>query len=111
MDPDLSERRLVLQELLEGLVGPQSYSGTKAHFQPPNGKVMSYPCIVYKRDGAVTQYADNNPHRYTQRYQVTVIDRDPDSPIPGRVAMLPLCRFDRHYTADDLNHDVYNLFF
>lgn len=101
------ERRLLLQELLEGLVGP----GNEVHFQPPNGKLMTYPCIVFKRDSAETQFADNNPYLRAQRYQVTVIDRDPDSPIPGRVANLPLCRFDRHYTAGDLNHDVYNLFF
>lgn len=104
---DQKARRLLLQELLEGVVGP----GNTVYFQPPSGHLMAYPCIVYKRDDAETQFADNTHYRYTQRYQVTVIDRDPDSPIPARVASLPLCRFDRHYTADDLNHDVYNLFF
>jgi hypothetical protein len=72
---------------------------------------MQYPCILYKRDTADTAYADNKPYRYTQRYQVMVIDGDPDSSIRPKVAALPLSSFDRHYTADNLNHDVYNLFF
>ncbi len=81
------------------------------YFQPPSNLVMQYPCIVYKRDNAETLFAGNKPYRYVKRYQVTVIDSDPDSDIPDKVAGLPLCGFDRHYTADNLNHDVFNLFF
>jgi hypothetical protein len=72
---------------------------------------MKYPCIVYNRDEAVTKFADNSPYRYTKRYQVTIIDRDPDSDIPGKVAALPQCLFNRFFVADNLNHDVYNLYF
>jgi hypothetical protein len=81
------------------------------YFQPPNGLKMTYPCIVYQRDTANTLYADNVPHRNDIRYMVTVIDRDPDSAIPGQVAALPYSTFNRFYTADNLNHDVYNLYF
>lgn len=81
------------------------------YFQAPPNNQMQYPCILYKRDDARTAFADNMPYRYTKRYQVTVIDKDPDSDIPDKIAGLPLCSFDRHYTADNLNHDVYNLFF
>lgn len=93
-----------LQVLLETIAG-------NAYFQPPPTLKMQYPCIVYKRDDAETLFADNKLYRTTKRYQVTVIDGDPDSLIPDKVAGLPLCSFDRHYTADNLNHDVYNLFF
>lgn len=72
---------------------------------------MQYPCIIYKRDDVDTTFADNKPYRHTKRYLVTVIDRDPDSRIPEKVADLPLCTFDRFYVADNLNHDVFNLFF
>ena len=72
---------------------------------------MQYPCILYKRDSADSKFADNEPYRHTKRYQVTVIDQDPDSDIPDKIAGLPLCVFDRFYTADNLNHDVFNLFF
>lgn len=72
---------------------------------------MQYPCIVYQRDNADTKFAGNNAYRYTKRYQVTIIDRDPDSVIPGKVAGLPMCLFNRYFTADNLHHDVYNLYF
>lgn len=72
---------------------------------------MEYPCIVYRRDDVLTEHGNNQPYAQFKRYMVTVIDRDPDSPIPDRVGALPLTRFDRFYTADHLNHDVYQIFF
>lgn len=72
---------------------------------------MQYPCIVYRRDNSETLFAGNNPYRYVKRYQVTVIDKDPDSGIPDSLATLPMCTFERFYTADNLNHDVFNIFF
>jgi len=72
---------------------------------------MKYPCIVYKRDAARSAFADNKPYNHTKRYQVTVIDSNPDSDIPKQVAALPMCVFDRFFTANQLNHDVYTLFF
>ncbi len=81
------------------------------YFQPPTNAKIEYPCIIYKRDFASTDFADNRPYQNSKRYQVTVIDRDPDSDIPDKVSLLQYCTFNRFYTADGLNHDVYNLFF
>lgn len=81
------------------------------YFQPPANLTMKYPCIRYERDGRDTKFADNKPYKHKKRYQVTVMDQDPDSEIADKVADLPLCIFDRHFTADNLNHDVYNLYF
>ena len=98
--------RLDLQNILEELLGSD-----KVYFQPPTNVQMQYPCIVYKRDNASTAFADDSPYRFTQRYQVTIIDRNPDSPIVAMVAALRLTRFARHFTADNLNHDVFELYF
>lgn len=96
--------RLQLQSLLEGIA-------EHVYFQPPPNIDMQYPCIVYNRDSARSAFADNEPYRYTKRYSVTVIDRDPDSPIPDQVAALPLCTYSRFFIADNLNHDVFTLYF
>jgi len=80
-------------------------------FQPPDGTKLAYPCILYERDAQDVTYADNKPYFVDTRYTITVIDRDPDSLIPSMVAALPLCSFNRFYTAADLNHDVYTLYF
>ena len=87
-------------------------SGTdNVYFQPPPTIQMKYPCIVYQRDYELVNHANDLPYKRRKRYSVTVIDRDPDSAIPDKIAELPLCVFDRFYTADNLNHDVYKLFF
>ena len=83
----------------------------QVYFQPPPNVQMEYPCIVYRRDYQLTQFADDNPYTRKKRYLVTVIDRDPDSLIPDKIAELPLCVYDRFYTAENLNHDVFKLFF
>jgi hypothetical protein len=81
------------------------------YFQPPTNVKLQYPCIVYKRGFADTTFADDSPYNHTKRYMITVIDPDPDSKIPDKVAALPMSLFNRFYTADDLNHDVYNVYF
>jgi hypothetical protein len=81
------------------------------YYQPPTNVTMQYPCIVYFRDGSELQHADNFSYRRTRQYQVTVIDRNPDSDLPDKVEELPMCRLDRAFAADDLNHYVFNLFF
>jgi hypothetical protein len=72
---------------------------------------MEYPCIVYHRDYEMVNHANNGPYKRRKRYLVTVIDRDPDGGIGDKIAELPMCVYDRFYTADNLNHDVYKLFF
>lgn len=98
--------RSQLQTLLEGLVG----SG-KVYFQPPESVQMEYPCIVYARDGSDSRFADNDPYKIVKRYQVTVIDRDPDSEIPDKVEELRLCTRSAFFTSENLNHDVFILYF
>jgi len=98
--------RSELQTLLRAILGTDH-----VYFQPPANVQLQYPCIIYHRDFANTAFADNDPYHYTKRYMVTVVDRDPDSVIPDKVANLPMCVVNRFYTADDLNHDVFNLFF
>lgn len=95
-----------LQILLKELLGSDN-----VYFQPPPSVKMTYPCVVYKRDLRITRFAENKPYNHEKRYQVILIDANPDSDLPDKIAALPMCVFDRFYTADNLNHDVFNLFF
>lgn len=96
--------RLGLQDLLETLVD-------NVYFQPPESLKLSYPCIVYSRSDMDTKFADDIPYAHSKQYQLIVIDKDPDSNIPGKVALLPMCTFDRHYTANNLNHDIFDIYY
>lgn len=99
-------QRSDLHTILKDILGTD-----KVYFQPPPTLKMEYPCIIYRRDDAETIFAGDKPYGYTIRYQVIVVDRNPDSDIPAEVAKLPMCVYDRFYTADNLNHDVFKLFF
>lgn len=103
-EPTMTKGRSALHAILKEMT-PNVY------FQAPSNTVMQYPCIRYEIDNAETEFAGNRPYLHTWRYQVMVIDRDPDSPIRDAVALLPMCRFQRSYPADDLHHFVFNLFF
>jgi hypothetical protein len=96
--------RLQLQALLESIA-------EHTYFQPPANIQMEYPCIRYARDGSDARFADDRLYKHTKRYQVTVIDRNPDSDLPDQVEVLPLCAMNRTYAVDNLNHWVFILFF
>lgn len=100
----IPEDRRLIHETLTNLAG-------RAYYQEPPNTGMVYPCIIYKLDDIPTDYADNVPYRRIKRYVVTVIDEDPDSGIREAVADLPKSSFSRAFTADDLNHFVFNLVF
>ena len=98
--------RLDLQEELEFILG-----STNVYFQPPENVKLSFPCIIYKRNTANSIHADNSLYLYQKSYTVTVIDSNPDSPIPDRIVLLPKSVYVRHYTKDHLNHDVFTIFY
>jgi len=100
----MGQSRSDLQTLLETFVD-------NVYFQPPINIRLQYPCIIYKRDNANTKFADDKPYAVKTRYLITVIDPDPDSDIPKKISSLPMSTFNRFYTADNLNHDVYTVFF
>jgi hypothetical protein len=85
--------------------------GVAVYFQPPPNVSMVYPAIVYNRDIRAVSYADNGIHSQTHRYQVTVIDRDPDSLLPDLVGDMPLSTRVRHFTTEGLHHDIFYVYF
>lgn len=98
--------RIDLQQKLEEILGSR-----RVYFQPPENLKIEYPCIVYNLDRENPRYADDRPYTFDQSYSVTVIDRDPESPIPKRIRELPLCRFNRVFRTENLNHFVYTLYY
>lgn len=99
-------QRLDLHDIFRAILGSNN-----VYFQPPPTIKIEYPCIIYTKENVGTKFADNSPYMKKTRYQVTVIDRDPDSIIPGKVSDLESCIFDRFYTSENLNHDVFKLYF
>ena len=97
----MSSRLELHKELCEILESRNVY------YQPPESVKMNYPAIVYSRADIRNTYADNEVYTQSHVYQVTVIDKDPDSKIAVKISALPTCRFNRHFESDRLNHDVF----
>ena len=98
--------RLELQTVLEDVLGSRN-----VYYQPPESIRMKYPAIVYVRSKIKNVVADDSVYFQKRLYDVTVVDKDPDSEIVDKISLLPGSSFDRHYTADNLNHDVFTLYF
>ena len=80
------------------------------YFQPPASLKLAYPCIVYKLEDIPQLYANNMPYQWYHAYQLTVIDRDPESKIREKIAELQTAKFQRFFVADNLNHFVFRIY-
>lgn len=98
--------RLELQDELEKLLGSKN-----VYYQPPESVKIKYPAIVYRRSDIENDFADDQVYIQSHFYEVIVIDKNPDSEIVEEVSRLKTCRYDRHYTADNLNHDVFTIYY
>ena len=98
--------RIELQTKLEELLG-----SSNVYYQPPENLKMSYPAIVYSLGNIKRTSADDVAYLQTRCYEIIVIDKKPDNVVIDKILNLPLCDFNRHYVADNLNHYVFTLYF
>lgn len=98
--------RYRLQSKLESILGSRN-----VYFQPPSNIKMKYPCIVYGRTDLHSDHASNKLYQWKQGYTVTHITKDPDSLVNTKLLELPYINFNTHFTKENLNHDVYTLYY
>lgn len=84
---------------------------TNVYYQPPADVQLYYPCVIFSRTGIPAEHANNKIYKFKTRYQVILIDKSPESEFLIPLLHLPLCSFDRHYTAKNLNHDAFNIYY
>ena len=103
------DKRLELDALLRKVT--RDVSGVEnVYFQPPENLLLKYPAIVYSRSDIRNRPADDMVYSQFTFYDLTVIDKNPDSLLVYAVASLPRCKFGRHYKSDNLNHDTFTIF-
>lgn len=98
--------RIELQKELEKLLGSRN-----VYYQSPETFKMEYPAIRYSKSDIDTKFANNKLYMHKNKYEIIVIDRKPDNLVIDELLKLPMCTYDRHYTADNLNHDVLTLYY
>lgn len=100
------DRRLKLHNILIDILGTD-----KVYFQPPENCKIQYPCIIYKIKRIDSDFANDKPYSYQKQYQVTIIDKNPDSKLPDKLSELPKCYYETFFTSDNLNHYIFNIYF
>lgn len=81
------------------------------YFRPPESIEMNYPAIKYDLAKINKRSANNSPYITSPAYEIILIDYDPDSEFFETLLNIPLCTFDRTYTANNLNHWVFTLYY
>lgn len=99
--------RVTLHEALCELLGSRN-----VYFQTPESVKMSYDAIRYALGGKDIKRASNRAYKTTNKYEGVVITRDPDTTIPdAMIEHFEMCSFGRPYTADNLNHYPFTLYY
>lgn len=100
--------RLNLDNKLREILG-----STNVYYQPPESVKISYPCIIYDLADIPTENADNGLYIINHRYTVTLIHRDPDNELKDLILLKlqPYCTLNKIYTADNLHHYVYDVYY
>lgn len=98
----------LLQQTFENATGLSSAG--RIFFQPGSDTRLSYPCILYKLSDIPVDRANNRPYKVEHAYELTVIDRDPTSPLREAVVMLPYCSMTRSYESDGLHHYAFTIY-
>ncbi len=102
----------ILCEIMQPYLDDENREDRRVYFRSPSNSAMRYPCIRYDCPDMDIKYADNRPYIVKRRYDVTVIDPNPDSLIPDKLLELPFSvGSSRNYVAEGLNHFVMTIFF
>lgn len=102
--------RLNLDEILATVLNLTESDGDRhTYFNPLPSVRMRYPAIKYSLNDMNTNFANNGLYRNTPSYEVTLIDRNPDSEYVAKILQIPYCKFNRFYVADNLNHWTFTI--
>ena len=107
----MKTRRLELDKRLREILQEET-GQVNLYFQPPEGFKLTYPCIIYKKDTGDHMFADNSVYQFTQAYQLTYIDKNPDNTVVERILKeFKWAKYGRSYQAENINHDVIILYY
>lgn len=98
--------RLELHSLLEEMLDSKN-----VYYQPPESTKMQYDAIRYSKKTIRPTFANGGKYLMKDCYELIVISKRPDNPVIKKLLSLPYCSYDRHYVADNLNHDVLTIYY
>mgnify|MGYP003571258606 CR=1 FL=1 len=106
----MARPRIDVHRQLESAMTLAGYT-PHVYYQPPDSKELTYPCIVYSRDKFNTVYANDHIYRDMTQYTVTVMDRDPESPLVDILRNIQYCEMDRELPVDNVHNFVFTYYY
>lgn len=99
------DSRLTLHEELCKILGSRN-----VYFNTPESVKMKYPAIRYSLSDLDNRSASNEVYIQRPTYSLTLIDKDPDSPVAKKLSVLSGCKLSRPpYPANGLYHFPFTL--
>ena len=100
--------RLDLQNDLVDILG-----SNHVYFQPPEDCKIKYPCFIYERNNVNVKHADDVKYIKAMQYELMYISKDPDTNdlIAKVLDSFKYCSHIRHFVSDNLNHEVFDLYY
>ena len=100
--------RLDLQNDLVDILG-----SNHVYFQPPEDCKIKYPCFIYERNNVNVKHADDVKYIKAMQYELMYISKDPDTNafIEKVLDSFKYCSHTRHFVSDNLNHEVFDLYY
>lgn len=99
--------RLELQSEFEKLLGSRN-----VYFNPPETLKMKYPCIRYSAASPYIRRANNGIYMLVRKYEGVAIDTNPDSKLGESIlSRFQMCSLGSPYTADNLNHFPFTIYY
>ncbi len=79
------------------------------YYQPPATVKLKYPCIIYDISDIDDQFANNKCYLTNFKYTLQVISVSPIDQLINSVKMT--AKFVDHYSADNLNHHMFTIYY
>ena len=81
------------------------------YYQSPSNHILKYPCVMYSLVNTSTRYANDTMYNFKKHYQVTFMYKNHDVDIIELMLRnIMYCSYDRRFIADNIYHDVFNVY-
>lgn len=100
------DRREELNEIFVEALGSRN-----VYYQPPENLLMEYDAIRYSQTTPRVRYADNAKYSKMKCYDGMVISREPDPEVVDKLDALSYCSFSKPYTAENLYHYPFTIYY
>lgn len=82
------------------------------YIDPPENIKMNYPCARVRLNAGRIRYADNKAHIFIPSWEIIYISYIPDDEMVNKITYaFSRISYTRHYTADNLHHNSFTLYY